>query len=289
MSDLITDDGQLQYNDYLLGDNERTFMVSLEGWDDLPGVDSGNALRPSGHGGWSGHKYLSERVITWEGRFAPLPEDWQEEIINLRNAFVVPEGTDELPIYIRTRTEQFVAFGVLTARSLPANKEYANYGASLILQFLCSDPRRYSVQENESVIGLAAPTEDGLEYPLVYPLDYGSAEEPVFANIVNSGNTATPVTITIQGPIENPSIVNQDTGKRLEFEIELTDTDTLVIDTRLGTVILNGMADRIYTRSLSSSPILSFNVTPGSNSLRVLAEDWEIGATITFTWRDATF
>lgn len=287
MSELIVSDGQVQYNGYLLGDNENTFMVSISGWDDIPGVDSANSLRPSAHGGWSGHKYSGQRIITWEGRFAPLPEAWVTESQALREALTLPGGTAELPIYVRMRDEILIAYGALIARAMPGDYNYSNYGARLTLQFECSDPRRYYLNEQESPIGLVVPADQGLQYPLVYPLDYGDPLTPSTAVLVNEGNIETPVVISIEGPIESPSIVNQSTGRRLDFDISLTENDTLVVDTQKGSVVLNGTADRIYTRSLSSSPILSFNLVPGDNSMRILADDWETGAVVRFNWRSA--
>lgn len=287
MSELIVADGQVEYNGYLLGDNENTFMVSIQGWDDIPGVDSANSLRPSTHGGWSGNKYASQRIVTWEGRFAPLPESWASELRSLRQALSLPSGTQELPLYVRLREETLVAFGALTARALPGDYDYANYGAVLTLQFECSDPRRYSVTEHQSVVGLVVPETAGLVYPLVYPLDYGDPLVPSTTDLLNDGNVNTPVRIIIRGPIENPSIVNQTSGRRLDFDISLTEVDSLTIDTQKGSVLLNDAADRIYTRSLSSSPILSFNLSAGTNSMRILADTWSAGADVTFFWRDA--
>lgn len=287
MSELIFADGQVEYNGYLLGDDENTFMVSIQGWDDIPGVDSANSLRPSAHGGWSGNKYASQRIITWEGRFAPLPATWVDELRAMRSALSLPGGATELPIYVRTRTETLVAFGALVGRALPGDYDYSNYGAKLTLQFECADPRRYSVTEHESIVGLVVPSETGLVYPLVYPLDYGDPLVPSTALLNNDGNVNTPVRVVIRGPIENPSVVNQTTGRRLDFDITITEDDTLTIDTQKGSVLLNDAADRIYTRSLSSSPILSFNLEAGDNSMRILADTWSVGASVSFYWRDA--
>ena len=61
------------------------------------------------------------------------------------------------------------------------------------------------------------------------------------------------------------------------------------MDTRLGTVLLNGTADRLYTRTIDSSPILGFELLPGVNDMQAIAEDWETGAGIEIIYRDATF
>lgn len=286
---LITGDGQLEFNDYLLGDDSVTFLEEITGWEDLPSVDSSNTLRPASHGAWVGKKLLGQRIITWKGRFAASREDWNTEILRLREAFTTPLGTEELTIVVSTRDEQMVAFGTVSARQIPMNYRYGYYGAELTLQFECSDPRRYSLGENSVFISMPALTEAGLVYPLVYPLDYGADTEPSQLIVNNTGNAPTPMIMNFVGPVTNPTLINQTTGQRLGFDIVLTADDVLTVNTRLGTVLLNDTADRLYTRTLTSSPVLGFDLVPGENDMQAIASEWEAGAGVEIIYRDATF
>jgi hypothetical protein len=287
---LITGDGQLEFNGYLLGDDTNTFMTSLTGWEDLPPIDSSNSLRPASHGAWVGKKLAGERVLTWTGRFAPEdPTTWADQISELRAAFTVPMGTEEYSIVVRTRNETRMAYGTVSARAIPMDAAYSYYGANLTIQFECSDPRRYSLGEHSVFISMPADTTDGLDYPLVYPLDYGVAILVSDLTVTNDGDAQTPVTLNFVGPATNPTLINTTTGDRLGFDINLADTDTLTVDTRLGTVLLNGSADRIYTRSITSTPILGFALDPGDNEMHVFADDWATGAGVEIIYRDATF
>src|SRR5690349_23973602 len=102
--DLITADGQLEYNGYVLGDDVTTFMVSLTGWEDLPPIDSSNTLKPASYGAWAGKKLPGQRILTWSGRFAPEESsDWTTLLNSLKRAFTIPVDDEELTIAVRTR------------------------------------------------------------------------------------------------------------------------------------------------------------------------------------------
>src|ERR1044071_6420966 len=277
--DLITADGQLEYNGYVLGDDVTTFMTSLTGWEDLPPIDSSNTLRPASHGAWVGKKLAGQRILTWSGRFAPEEtNEWSTTLSELKQVFTIPPGTTEYAIAVRTRSDTKIAFGAVTQRAIPMDYAYSYFGANLTIQFECSDPRLYSLSEITVFISMPTDTEDGLDYPLVYPLDYGADEFVSDLNIINEGNAPTPMTLVYNGPAINPTLVNSTTNQQLGFDISLTETDTLTVNTRTGTVLLNGTADRLYTRKLTSSPILGFELQPGLNELHAYADEWESGA-----------
>lgn len=287
---LITSDGQLEFNEYILGDDIDTFMESITGWEDLPSVDSSNTLRPSSHGAWVGKKLLGQRIVTWTGRLSTESRsDFEAAVKRLRDSFTIPSGTEERSLVIRTRNETLMAFGTVSARIIPVDYKYSYYGAAVSIQFECSDPRRYSLGEHTYFIAMPDESEDGLDYPLDYPLDYGAAVLASQLTIINSGSAPTPMVLNFIGPVTNPVLINQTTNQRLGFDIVLTADDVLTVDTRSGTVLLNGTADRIYTRTLTSSPILSFDLEPGENQMQAIASDWELGAGVEIIYRDATF
>jgi hypothetical protein len=287
--ELITGDGQLEFNGYLLGDDVTTFMTSLTGWEDLPPIDSSNTVKPASHGAWPGKKLANQRILTWNGRFAP--EDfstWNDLLDDLKAAFNIPVGTEEFTIAVRTRNVTKIVFGAVTARAMPMDYSYSYYGANITIQFECSDPRKYSTGENTVFISMPSDTDDGLDYPLDYPLDYGADQLEGNLLINNQGNASTPLVLNFLGPATNPTLVNTTTGQQLGFDIVLAADDILTVDTRLGTVLLGGV-DRLYTRQLTSSPILAFELRPGLNEMHVFAEEWDTGAGVEIIYRDAEF
>lgn len=286
---MITGDGQLEFNGYLLGDDVTTFLDGINGWDDLPSIDSGNTLKGNSHGAWPGKKVAGQRVITWEGRFAPPQHSsWAEEIKALRAAFTPPNDASESPIVIRSHEETLLAYGAVTARAIPMDSKYGYYGASVSIQFECSDPRRYSLNENIWTLELPPNIDNGLTYPLSYPLNYGVEVSSAEGTLINNGDILAPVKLSFIGPVTRPSLVSTTAGVRLEFDTQLAAGETLEVDTRTGTVLLNGSSDRLYTRTATSAPILSFGLLPGANDMTIAAADWEGGASVVITWRDAT-
>lgn len=289
---LIFDDGQVEFNGYLLGDNEITFMDELTGWDDLPPVTSGNVPRPSDHGSFVGRKLAQERIITWSGTFAPDKSEWVNELKKLRKAFTISEDTTEIPIVVRLHDEVLTASGQVINRALPGNREYGAYVAPLSIQFACSDPRRYSITQQSSSVNFPSQTvTTGLVYPLSYPLDYGSQASipPSSLVLTNGGDAPAPAVITIHGPVTNPVITNVNTGVFLEFQITLADSDYLTIDSAAGTVRLNDVVDRLYTRTVDSSPLRSFFISPNDTNIQITADSWSSGSYVSFVWRDANW
>lgn len=287
--DMITSDGQLEFRGYLLGDNETTFLSGIVGWDDLPGVESGNTSRANSHGAWVGRKLANQRIITWDGRFSPPDtQTWAKALRELREAFSLPLGTEEDAIVIQSIGEKKLCFGAVVNRSIPMDAEYGYYGANVSIQFECSDPRRYSLNENYWNLSLPPVVDVGLVYPLSYPLNYGDEVTSNTGTLVNDGDVVTPVTLVFTGPVVRPALVNKTANTKLEFDITLGEDEFLEINTRTGTVFLNGIADRLYTRTARSAPILSFGLMPKENEMQITAEDWEEPASVTISWRDAT-
>lgn len=287
--EMITGNGQLEYRGYLLGDDETTFLDSITGWDDLPGVDSANTTRSNSHGAWPGRKLAGQRIIVWNGRFSPAdPSAWETELRRLRDAFNLPLGTEEYPIVVQSIGEKKLCFGAVVARSIPMDRSYGYYGASVAVQFECSDPRRYSLGEKSWTLELPPIIETGLEYPLTYPLDYGIEITSNEGTLFNDGDVVTPVTLSFSGPVVRPSLFNKTANTKLEFNINLGADETLEVNTRTGTVMLNGVADRIYTRTSNSAPLLSFGLMPGYNDMVITAEEWDTPASVAIAWRDAT-
>jgi hypothetical protein len=289
LGDLIVADGQVQWGGFLLGDNDLTWTDGITGWDDLPGVDSGNVARPGQPGSWPGQKLPQERIVTWSGVWTPDPAtDTGTDLVALRQATTILDGTDEQPLVVRTLGETMVAYGAVTNRALPNDALYSYRGGTLALQWTCADPRRYSIAENVASLSLTVAVGGGLTYPLVYPLDYGPAPVSTSSTTAtNAGDAASWPLIAFMGPIVRPSMYNAATGALLEYALTLTSTDVLVIDCRAGTVLLNGV-DRAYTRTEACTPVASFLLVKGDNPLTLRAQSWGAGNSASVTWRSAT-
>lgn len=288
--ELITTDGQIEFGGVLLGAGTPYRWVELAGWEDLPDVSTGDVDRPGMHGAWPGRSLVGERVITWQGRIKGVPLDQFPATIKAFRA--ATRIGDEQELVISALGETLLTYGRVTKRAIPQGLAYRVGSASFSVQWTCSDPRRYSVAERSASAYLAVGVDvgGGLTYPLTYPLDYGTGPASTSTLIaVNELDADSPPVLVVRGPIERPMIVNLLTGVQLEFGITLASSDTLVIDCRVGTVLLNGITDRLYTRTAASAPIEMFAVAGGeSNPIALMAASWDEGNNLDAYWRDAT-
>jgi hypothetical protein len=86
----------------------------------------------------------------------------------------------------------------------------------------------------------------------------------------NIGNYPSFPTFTIAGPVTNPKVTLASTGEFFGVTTSLSGSDTLVIDMKAGTVILNGTATRYGNVAFGST---WFGIPPGAQSVQVSSTD----------------
>jgi hypothetical protein len=100
--------------------------------------------------------------------------------------------------------------------------------------------------------------------------------------ISNDGTADTPVTLTIAGPVDVPSVIRTDTGETITWNGTVAAGATLVIDTGTGSVLLNGSNQR---------PLLTradfFVIPPGVVDVLFQSPTPSPTALLTATWADA--
>ncbi|MFC3980161.1 phage distal tail protein [Streptosporangium jomthongense] len=244
--DKVTRAGQAEWQGFLLGSGTPYSWQELTGWRTLPPVVSGNVDQPLGHGSYDGQPYLAERTVTW----ATLIKAARTEIgrtvrdLELATGISTTEDPGSLVIWDFDDDQPYLVYGHLTQREPgPVNRQ-ARLGLSRgVIQWVCSDPRRYSV----------------VRYSAVIPLDVETA-------VLNDGNTDTPEILRIPGPATTPQIDNLTLDRVVGFDITVPDGQTLEIDTKHGTVVLNG-DDELSTLIEGSTSIKDFVLGPGPNTL----------------------
>lgn len=286
--DLITAPAQIEFRGLLLGSGTAYGNKGLSGWGTMPDIRLGSKPRNSGHGSTPGSMFAQERVVTWDFKMWPDRAGFEAACDALERATAIPRGTAEFPLVIRTRGVPRYVNARCTKRVLPEDRLYYAGIPEGALQFVASDPRRYDMEELTATISGPTPGSGGLVYPLAYPLDYGISGSPPTALAVNAGSVETHPVLVFSGPMTDPRVVNATLGWALEFILDLPLGTTLTVDTYAGTVLLNGTADRYYTRSNFSVPVQKFWLDPGVNNL-VLAPTSINGpeASLTASWHSA--
>lgn len=279
----------MQYGDFLLGPGTAWRWDELQGWEETPGLDSGSVLKASDHGAWPGTFYAQTRTVTASLVVRCEPGNMNGTIRQLAAATRI-DASDEIPLVIQLDDDApLMVFARCTRRAFPVVGTHRKGLARGAIEFEASDPRRYSLLENTQITSLPQP-EPGLAWPLVFPLDFGVPGSTGNIDASNSGDAPAHPTFMITGPCSKPSVTNLTTGVLLEYDIALSSSDILYIDTYQGTVTLNGTtANRLYTATTRSQPEGAFSLPPGSSALAFRSDDSDPdpASTLSVTWRSA--
>jgi hypothetical protein len=245
--DRITDDFQIEFNGTLFGGPGNIYQITsdgVEGWDDLPGMDSANVSRPTWHGSWPGRTLAQERQVTATIAVNVADDqDWAGAVATLRRLITPPVGETGQPLVVSTRNEVLVCLeAVADSRAMSTGAYHVGW-APVAVRWIVADPRRYNVQRS----GVTIPPGATIE-------------------ISNAGNVASHPLLRIDGPVVNPSISNTTLGRTLDFLLTLNSGQRLIIDTDAGNATVGGESV-LSTLTGSSSPVSDFALERGNNSI----------------------
>jgi hypothetical protein len=205
-----------------------------------------------------------------EGLLDQLKADWAPRRTPIPFYFSHPGASDRL-IYVKP---------------LGARYDYDTLRrvGSCDIQFMCQaeDPRIYDQTQQIVNLSQGIAITTGFAFPLGFSFGYGAPVDPNQTNVVNGGNRPAPATITIPGPVTDPTIYNDTTSDELSFQIDVASGDTLVIDLGYRTVKLNGTVSR---RASLLAPNW-FLLEPGDNYMRYRAATGG-GSAATVAFRNA--
>ena len=108
--------------------------------------------------------------------------------------------------------------------------------------FFCPDPKYYDNTLNTASITIS--TSLGRTYNRVYNLTYGGGSSAITTSVVNSGWATTYPTITINGPINNPTVGNLTQGSYITINGSYTNTDVIVVNLDSKLITVNGVSAR---------------------------------------------
>lgn len=282
---MALEDYQISIPNLTIGPGTDYILVEWTGYG-VPGMRNSDDPVPQDDGSWTGPDYLNSRdlgltviirgatpdaaVVNAEALLAA----WNLETtldgygsrmqLNLK----MP-GIDERIIYGRPRRAD-----LRTARIVGTN-------IAAQLEFFCPDPLWYSLVEHSQQFVLSEPA-SGRGYNRAYNYGYGGATDSGIESLTNAGARGVWPTAVIEGPAVNPRIENLDTGQTLTFTITLLAGETLTVDFKKKTVLLDGTASRYYTKSGEW-----FKLAPGANNIRFASGSYSSSAVLTMTWRDA--
>ncbi len=214
--DLITEPFQVEWRSNLWGGTDAAVaMTGLDGWLNWQ-LRGSNADRPGRHGSFPGLKRLTERTV--EVELTSMSDD-AALLSAIRTATVPEEDPVEEPLVIWAgTTEPQRVMARLERRAIPTDYDWSVGHHRCTLQWVATDPRRYSLAEYTSpMIGLVSPGIGGLSFPMSFPLSFGTPGTPGVLTVTNAGEAVTWPTYVITGPVTGPIVTNVTTGTTLQW------------------------------------------------------------------------
>lgn len=266
--DTITTARQIEFNGLLLGSGTPYRWKELTGWDDQPGLDLGDTVKPSEHGDFPGLGFFQARLPALTMQVVGESTADTEELLKLLRQRMAYNDTEQ-PLLIRDSGELLVADARVVDRKIPHQPQRTLGVAPAAVLWRCSDPLRRS-RTGRSLHLVPAVTTGGLPYPLEYPLDYGTEGGGASGTAVNDGDISAPAVVTFTGPASGDGYGVVLDGLLLKFDLPLTAGETLTVDTGTGTVLLNGSSDRTGWITPDSVPPTEWRIPPGSSTVSLI-------------------
>ena len=281
---MVDEDTQIEWRAMIMGVDSWFGYKSLTGWDDLPASDSADAPRPNHDGDIPGAMLAQNRIVTLDTQIWS-PKD---QFPLLRREFLkrFQLGQEEHQLTIRQHGETMFAWARVKNRSWPIDRRYFGGYPIASVQWVCSDPRKYSVVEEDVTLDVATSV-GGLDYTtgggLTYPLDYGTMTAGT-SSVFNNGEVGAPLRFDFWGSLTPPIYIICPGNWKLGFDLPIDSTEHLEVDTRTGSVLLDGV-DRYYTLTVDSDLPEDCMIPPGESSLQLLTGISTDSGNVDVYWR----
>lgn len=284
------------FNDFEFGGGDSVYQIlTLDGLEDLPVIRNQDDNRGYQDGMWTGRDFLSGRTLVFTMIILGDSNHSMQENLNALQAALVPQqqGTGLLQFQLPGDDLQRINARV-RRRAITIDTSYSSGMATATYEFFCPDPRYYDDQLKTTDL-INASTTAGRTYNRVYTatqtpnanpfetgMGYGGGSTA--ANLItNDGWTTTYPTITIQGPAINPKVTDVTNGAFLLIDSAIGTEDTLVLNTDLRTVTLNG----VNRRALLNNSSTWFAAPPGTSYYIYTATGTDGNSTCVVSWRNA--
>ena len=242
---VVTASYSFSFNGLTFGGSATPYQIlSVDGLEGIPQIRNQDDNRGYADGMFSGQDFLAGRNITITFlTLATSGGNSAQTNLNLIQSALLPQtsGTTALYFILPPSGEQFINARVRSfVTTVDPNYTYG-YITSQVT-FFCPNPTYYDSTLQTGVLSVSNPL--GRTYNRTYNLEYGGGSTAVTTAVTNNGRWAAYPTITLNGPITNPTLGNTTQNKYLTFTGTYTNTDSLVIDLYNKLVTLNGVTAR---------------------------------------------
>lgn len=250
---------------------------ALLDWQGMGGVSTAGQVvqRAGDHGAWATPQFYGARTLTLTIHATAKTRALRD----VARAFM----QQAIPVsdLATFRWDEPTPVQMSVRRSGPITETYLTLvDVEFTVPLVAPDPRKYSTVLH-SASSTQAATAAGLAPPLTPPFTLPAGAPPMYVACVNGGSFETRPTVTINGPISGPAVVNVTTGQAVSFSgLTLAATDVLAVDFSARQALLNGV---YRPADIASS---WWVMPPGSTTVQVTGTA-STGAQMTVAWRDA--
>lgn len=205
--------------------------------------------RPRQHGSRPVKQYQPERLLRWTLLvLADTPEEAMGLLATVGEAWAPLTDGSMVELQIRLAEDRTYLLIGQPSRTQVDLSELGQSTPSIACEWVALDPRFYDADILFDVTTALGLSTDGLEFPHDFPFGFGDAFGAI--GTAHAGNVPVPWEATITGGaggLVNPAVALGSTGDTLQFIISLNPGQTLILDSRERTVLLEGIADRSNT------------------------------------------
>lgn len=213
------------------------FSDEPEGWGSTETATTIDR-RQDGDGGYGGVGYLVERTLTFDG-VTVCPTLAHARRARQRLAVAVQgRRRSGQTLYTQLNDDPQKSLWVRPTGRLQTRI----VGTALEWSFIvvAEDPIKFGPTVTYGPGRLPTGTPGGRTYPRTYPVDYGEGSQPgEVLTVRNDGDEAAPALFRIVGPVPSPRVYLL-SGEYIGLTVDLGPLDEALIDTRAGTLRVNG-------------------------------------------------
>lgn len=228
--------------------------TAIEGWYDGVSTRRDGSMRPNQWGDFSDVGRKGSRVVTITGTAIASSSQGLQQA---RDKFtgLLQNGTYK---QMTVATEDEVRYLTVSLEGSPSWVRMSDTVAVWKLDLYAPDPRIYGA---EQTVTLGDNTvSGGLDYPLVYPISYGTGSTAPQVYITNNGNVDSWPIFRVEGNFNAGFHIKNNKGSIVTYLGMVTMTSPVTIDMAAGTAMQNGQ-----DRSVNLSRRDWFSVGPKSS------------------------
>jgi hypothetical protein len=278
---------QFSFNGFNFGGAGSVYQIlDVDGLESLPELRVQDDNRGFNDGMFTGRDFYSGRTLVFmlnvfagNGRNAQQNLALLQAALNPVQQLTSSNGLLQWQLAATDSMQRITAR--VRSRKIVIDPEYTFGFIRAQIIFFAPDPKYYD--DTATTITLNPLTSaGGRTYSKTFNYSYGASIPNLFT-VTNNGWATTNPTITVTGPVTNPTITNVSTGQYLTVNDTLTNLDSLVFDLENKNITLNGSS----ARNLLAVGSQWFGAPSGTTQFSFTGVSGSSGTTATIVYRNA--